>query len=92
MSDTAKHIPLRKCVACRESKPKAQMLRVVSSGGDFFVDTGGKADGRGAYVCRCRECVEEAKKKHRFEKSFRSRIPAEIYTVLEELSSNTEVQ
>ena len=48
----AKKIPMRMCVACREMKPKKEMLRIVKpKEGDVFIDFSGKAAGRGAYIC-----------------------------------------
>ena len=37
-----KKIPLRMCVACREGKPKKEMLRIVknAAGGGFLVFSG----------------------------------------------------
>ncbi len=53
--------PQRTCVACRQVRPKAELLRVVRSPeGHLLVDVTGKAAGRGAYVCRRRECAEQA--------------------------------
>lgn len=47
-----KKIPLRQCIACRELKPKKEMLRIVKNKeGAIFLDFSGKAQGRGAYIC-----------------------------------------
>lgn len=54
-----KHIPLRSCVACRETKPKRELVRVVRVAEDRVeVDRTGKKNGRGAYFCPARECWE----------------------------------
>ena len=48
-----KHIPLRTCVSCGAKAAKRDMLRIVASkDGGVQLDPSGKADGRGAYVCR----------------------------------------
>ena len=47
-----RHIPERTCVACGSKKAKRELVRIVSSPqGSVSVDPGGKAPGRGAYVC-----------------------------------------
>lgn len=91
MSEKAKHVPTRKCVYCKASKPKAQLLRVVMQDGKIFVDETYKAKGRGAYFCRNAECIRAAIKSRRLEKAFRMHIPTEIYNTLEKLSVNMEV-
>ena len=91
MSVTAKHIPTRKCIACRSSKPKAELLRVVKYQGKLFIDDTAKAEGRGAYICKDTSCVKAAIKTRRLEKAFRMQVPAEILNALEELSLNMEV-
>lgn len=92
MSLTAKHIPCRKCIGCREMLPKGNLIRIVKQDGVLTVDTSGKMDGRGAYVCKNAACIATVKKKRGLERAFSMRVPEEIYTVLETLSSNLEVQ
>jgi len=56
-----KHVPQRTCVACRQVKSKRELIRVVrASDGKVFVDETGKANGRGAYLCRDCACWEKA--------------------------------
>jgi predicted RNA-binding protein YlxR (DUF448 family) len=51
-------------VACRTRRPKPELLRIVRSpAGDVAYDPGGKAPGRGAYVCRDPACVRVALRK-----------------------------
>jgi uncharacterized protein len=60
----AKHIPERSCVACRESKPKRELVRVVRVSDQLVeVDLTGKKNGRGAYLCPAVECWEAGKKR-----------------------------
>jgi predicted RNA-binding protein YlxR (DUF448 family) len=59
-----KHIPLRSCVACRENKPKRELVRVVRIADDRVeVDRTGKKNGRGAYFCPAVECWELGQKR-----------------------------
>jgi predicted RNA-binding protein YlxR (DUF448 family) len=54
-----KHIPERMCVACRSHKPKRDLVRVVrTTESQAEVDTTGKKNGRGAYLCAVKECWE----------------------------------
>ena len=81
----AKKIPVRMCVACREMKPKKEMLRVVRpKEGDVFIDLTGKAAGRGAYVCNDPACIRKLKKGRLLNKVFSAEIPAEVYEKIEE--------
>ena len=81
----AKKIPVRMCVACREKKPKKEMLRVVRpKEGDVFIDLTGKAAGRGAYVCNDPACIRKLKKGRLLNKVFSAEIPAEVYEKIEE--------
>lgn len=61
---TRKKIPMRKCVATGEMKPKKEMVRIVrSKEGDVSIDPTGKKSGRGAYLSKDEEAVLLAKKK-----------------------------
>ena len=58
---TKNKIPMRQCTGCREMKSKKEMLRVLKTTEDEIVlDTTGKKNGRGAYLCLSRECLETA--------------------------------
>ena len=66
-----KHVPLRSCISCRETKPKRELLRIVRTpDGHVLVDATGKKSGRGAYLCAKLSCWENAIKKKRFEQEF----------------------
>lgn len=82
---TAKKIPVRMCIACREPIEKKNMLRVVkNSAGEVFVDFSGKASGRGAYICKKAECAAKLKKQKLLNKAFSCDVPAEVYERIEE--------
>jgi len=60
-----RHVALRTCVACRTTRPKSELVRVVRTPrGGIEVDISGRAAGRGAYVCRRVECAEAGVRKH----------------------------
>lgn len=57
--NSKKKVPMRKCVGCGEMKAKKELLRVLrTEEGEFVLDTTGRKNGRGAYVCVSRECLE----------------------------------
>jgi uncharacterized protein len=84
-----KKIPLRRCVGCSESKPKKELVRIVKNKeGDISVDLTGKANGRGAYICKDAKCLEKARKNKRVERALETGIPDEVYErLLEEIES-----
>ena len=58
---TKNKIPMRQCTGCREMKSKKEMIRVLKTPEDKIVlDTTGRQNGRGAYVCPSSECLEKA--------------------------------
>ncbi|MBQ6587139.1 MAG: YlxR family protein [Butyrivibrio sp.] len=74
-----KKIPLRKCVGCGEMKEKKEMIRVLKTPEDeIILDTTGRANGRGAYICNNSECLAKAIKNKGLERSLKSRIPEEV--------------
>lgn len=80
---TTKKIPHRQCIGCGEMKPKKELIRVIKTNdGDILLDTTGRKNGRGAYICNCSECLQKAIKSHGLERSFKTSIPEEIYTNL----------
>ena len=89
----AKKIPLRQCVGCGEMKGKKDMMRILRTAeNEICLDTTGKKNGRGAYVCRSRECLQQAKKNKGLERSFKMSIPGEVYESLEREFENLEAE
>ena len=63
-----KKIPLRRCIGCFESKPKNELYRIVKTAeGEILLDKTGKKNGRGAYICSNKECLERAIKGKKLE-------------------------
>ena len=61
---SGKHVPVRSCIACRAARPKAELMRLVRApDGQIALDATGRSAGRGAYVCRSEQCVEQAVRK-----------------------------
>ena len=78
-----KKIPMRMCLGCGEMKPKIELIRIVRTPeNEIIVDLKGKANGRGAYICRDTECLKKAVKAKRLERTFSTEISDEIYETL----------
>lgn len=81
-----KKVPLRKCAATGEMKPKKEMVRIVrSKEGEVAVDPTGKKSGRGTYVSKTKEAVEAARKKNVLARQLSADVPSSIYDELLEL-------
>ncbi len=66
-----RHIPQRTCIACKQERPKRELIRVVRTpDGHVVLDPTGKQSGRGAYLCAKRSCWEPALRKGRLEHEF----------------------
>lgn len=79
-----KKIPMRTCIVCKKSLPKKELLRVVKSGEEIFLDKTGKANGRGAYICSDVECFNKLKKGKLLNRAFSMEVSEEIYNKLSE--------
>lgn len=80
----AKKIPLRMCTGCGEMKPKKEMIRVLKTPEDeIVIDTIGKKNGRGAYVCCSLSCLQKAIRTKGLERSLKVSIPKELIETLE---------
>ncbi|MBQ7148711.1 MAG: YlxR family protein [Pseudobutyrivibrio sp.] len=77
-----KELPLRKCVACNNMFPKDQLFRLVRINGDIQIDLSYKGQGRGAYVCRNKDCIALAEKKKGFNRAFKCPVSPEVINSL----------
>ncbi|MBQ5954158.1 MAG: YlxR family protein [Lachnospiraceae bacterium] len=76
-------IPRRSCIGCREEKDKKDLIRIVHTPeGEFHADPGGKAAGRGAYICRNPECLEKAFRSESLSRAFRIHVSKEVKETL----------
>ena len=81
---SVKKIPLRKCIGCNEMKNKKEMIRVLkTTDNEIVLDTTGKKNGRGDYLCFSKECLKNAMKSKGLERSLKMPIPQEVYESLE---------
>ena len=71
----SRSMPQRTCVACRQVRPKRDLIRLVGlSGGGVEVDLSGKKAGRGAYLCRNAVCWDMGLKGDQLERALKARL------------------
>ena len=84
-----KKIPMRQCVGCQEMKSRKELLRIIKTAeNEILLDTTGKKNGRGAYLCPNGECLARAVKTKGLERSLKTAIPKEV---IENLTKEMEV-
>ncbi len=72
---------LRRCVACRQLKNRAELWRVVRLASGGLALDGGM--GRSAYLCPDPECLGEARRHRRLQRSLRCAVEEAILHSLE---------
>ncbi len=79
-----KKIPMRQCIGCGEMKNKREMMRVLKTAeNEIILDITGRKNGRGAYLCKSKECLEKARKSKGLDRSFKMSIPEQVYENLQ---------
>nr|WP_246860840.1 YlxR family protein [Bacillus sp. REN3] len=83
MVNSRKKVPMRKCVATGEMRPKKELVRIVrSKEGDVSIDLTGKKSGRGAYLSKDKDAVQLARKKNILSKQLETTVDDVIYDEL----------
>ena len=83
--------PMRRCIACRESKPQDELMRFTFNDGVLRADGAKTADGRGLYLCRDRDCIDIAIKRKAFSRVLRRNVDAEeVSRVIDEALNNNQ--
>ncbi len=86
----SKSIEIRKCVACKNRKNKSELIRIARLGtGEVFVDVTGKANARGAYICKSKSCFDKAVKQKSISRSLKHSVGQ---SVLEDLRKIVDEQ
>ncbi len=85
-----KKVPMRTCICCRQSKDKKELLRIVKTANGIVPDKTGKLNGRGAYICYDKSCLEKLRKTKALNRTFSCEVDEETYKRVEEaiLSEN----
>ena len=75
---------IRRCVACRESKPRSELRRITLNKalGQFSVDNNPPLQGRSAYVCPKPACIQAATHGKKLQKALKCAIPGDIVGTL----------
>ena len=67
-----KKVPMRQCVGCHTSKTKNELIRILKTPeNEVMLDTTGRLNGRGAYICNA------------FERAFSMKIADSVYEDIE---------
>ncbi|MCR4830058.1 MAG: YlxR family protein [Pseudobutyrivibrio sp.] len=77
-----KKIPLRKCVACGNMLEKDKLFRLVKDIDGVMLDKSYKFQGRGAYVCKNKECLDLALKKKGLNRSLKQAVSDKVFDSL----------
>jgi predicted RNA-binding protein YlxR (DUF448 family) len=84
-----KHVPLRTCIACRQIRPKRELIRIVRTPeGTVEIDSGGRRLGRGAYLCANRRCWEIALEQQRLHRALKCQLTVEDEAALRESAAS----
>jgi len=72
----------RQCTVCREIKHKDEMTRVaLLKSGEISLES---TDGRGAYICKSENCIDQCAKKRALNRAFKGPVSDEIYKQIRE--------
>jgi len=78
-----KHKPQRTCIVCRQIKDKRDLIRLVRTpAGEIIIDQTGKANGRGAYLCKSANCWEQGVQKGRLSRALKTTLTQETLDTL----------
>lgn len=84
-------VPLRRCIGCMERKPKPELLRIVNSPFDgVVIDENGKNPGRGAYICKSSDCIENAIRRKRIKINLKTEVSESFIQQLQEYITKLE--
>ena len=78
----------RKCIACRKSNHQNDMIRVSKFNNVVTIEKKHSPNGRGAYICKNKDCVDLVIKKRLLNRAFKSNLDSAIYNQLGEYEQN----
>ena len=84
-----KKIPQRKCIVCGNLYDKNDLLRVVNNKEvGVVIDESGKLNGRGAYICKNKDCLSSVRNSNKLNRAFKQKIDDKLYEELEAYVEN----
>jgi hypothetical protein len=82
----SKSRPQRSCVVCKAKMDKRALTRLVFAKDKLQVDTTGKMQGRGAYLCAAPDCWREAASRPLLGKALRQALSADDREYLRQMT------
>ena len=74
-----RHEPIRECICCGNKFQKTGLFRIVQNESGIFLDREGKAEGRGAYICKSQACREKLVQQRRLNRAFKKKVEDSVY-------------
>lgn len=92
MTEASTQKRVRTCIGCGKQSDKVTYYRIVRSPeGVVSFDKGGRAAGRGAYVCSL-ECFDAARKQRKLQRALKMPVDESVYDLVRsELEAATSV-
>lgn len=76
-------VSTRQCTGCREMKPKNELIRIIRTpDNEVCLDSTGKKNGRGAYICMNTDCYNKAVRSKAIERALDRSIPDAVYEAI----------
>lgn len=84
-------IPQRKCLIKKELMPKDELIRIVKTkNNEVFLDPTGKKNGRGAYLSKQIEVINQAETEDILSQTFKMKVDRQIYQDLRDHVNESE--
>lgn len=87
-----KKVPIRMCIACRQGRPKKELVRIIAAQDNLTPDETGKAHGRGAYICPDIACLDKAKKIKAFDRALSASLDDNAYNAIARVILRREIK
>lgn len=67
-------IKIRRCIACRQTNLKQNLIRVCRVNGEYIIDHTHKLNGRSAYICNEKDCINKVIDKKLLNRAFKTNL------------------
>lgn len=84
------HTPERMCAVCKKRLPKENLIRIAATPGGAEIDTDGKLQGRGAYLCKDPACISKCVKKRMLDRVMKTEVSSDVYEKLQSFADRQE--